>query len=122
MRLSLAKTSDEPTQQAQVPDIVDKKNGYTMAEVSAKATELERILADVATPKQVKKWLLDICEAEDIKRTSSGDEWSAPNWDARIKGIDRVMSILKLSPSKEPKVTLNQPTKIVIQVIDNKTA
>lgn len=117
MKLQL---ENQPEPQAQVPEIIDD-NRKAIAEVAEKANQLERILSDVATPERIKKWILDICEAENIKRTADGVEYATPDWDARVKGLDRVMSLLKYNP-KDPKITVNnnQPTKIIIQVIDNK--
>lgn len=80
--------------------------------------KLEKLLSDIATPDKIKEWLINICEAEDVRINKMGDQIKTPNWEARIKGVDRVMSILKYS-SKDPVIKESKPTKIVIQVIES---
>lgn len=120
MKVQLASQAIAKTEAPRVPEIMDAKS-REVAALTENAFQLERILAEVATPEKVKKWLIDICEAEDVRLDRNGEEWRSPDWEARVKGIDRVMAILHYT-SKEPKVTLHQPTKIMIQVIDNKPA
>jgi len=87
--------------------------------LEVKIAEFERLLNDVATPTQLKEWLFRICEAEDIRITKDGDVLKVPNWDARVKGFDRVMDILRYNHKDRP-MDVGKPQKIVIQIIDTK--
>lgn len=79
---------------------------------------LEKQLAEAAPPEQIKQWIIDLCNANDIKMDREGNTYEVPNWAARDRGLERVFQILKVQQSKEGNPQGNMPTKISINVIN----
>lgn len=110
----------EPVNQAIVPEVVDK--GKRIDSIKKVIMELESQLLEAAPPEKIKGWILDLCQANDIKVDKFGDRFETPNWHARDRGIERIFQLLKIQQSDDGKPQGNMPTKISIQIIDNRPA
>ncbi len=81
---------------------------------------LESELQKVATPQQVAKWILELCEANNLRVDSQGNQYKTPDWNARKGGLEMVMAQLNLQSKNQPVQKVTGDTKILIQVIDSK--
>lgn len=107
------------------------ENEVMPAEIVDKATELvrteeglamlEKVLKETFTPEALKKMLLDLCQAEDIKMSKEG-AYTTPNWSARRDGLDRVMNVLGYGGKDENSGSGGGgrlPSKIVFNIVQN---
>lgn len=102
------------------PKMSDEERAGKLVKVEAEIARLDKILRETATPEQINRWIIDLCNAMDVKRGKDGEEYLTPAWNARVNGLDRVLNQLRYV-SKEPVVKpVTSSNKIIIQVIDNK--
>lgn len=101
-----------------IPEIVDKSKELDPIRKAIK--ELESQLLESAKPEQIKEWILDLCKANDIKMDKFGQQFETPNWHARDRGLERIFQLLKVQQADDGKPQGNMPTKISIQIIDNR--
>jgi len=99
-------------------ELVEKSRAIIQSDKSL--NELERILQAEFPPERIRKLIVDLCEAEDVRMSKMG-AYATPNWDARKNGIDRVLNLLRYT-KKEGRVIDGPPTKIVFQILNNTSA
>lgn len=91
-----------------------------IADTKTKIEILEDALSKTVTPEQIKKWILELCEASDVKFNKFGEMIHVPNWNARDKGLTRILEILHYQTADiegRKRTRPHEPSKILIQVI-----
>jgi len=76
---------------------------------------LERHLKEAFPQEKIRKYLEDLCTAEDIKMSKSGP-YNTPNWMARHRGLEKVLELLRYKQAVE-STGHKLPTKVVFNTI-----
>lgn len=101
---------------AQVPEIlVGKADG--LISTGEGLALLERYLQEAFPQDAIKKMILDLCTAEDVRMGKTG-EYRTPNWQARRDGLDRVLKLLKYTAAVEHAGSQRLPTKVTFNVVN----
>jgi len=80
---------------------------------------LDALLQKAFPPKQIQKLIADLCSAEDIRMTKDGSEYRTPNWEARDKGLNKVLNLLRFIEKQNGMPSDVHAAKIVFQVINH---
>lgn len=78
---------------------------------------LDKILARDFPPAKIAQLVKDLTEADDVRSTSGGKFYKAPNWEVRDKGLNKVLRLQGILTAEDATLEGRPPAKVVFQVI-----